>query len=132
MFSVKLESGGQIFVYQESETPPEGEPFFWAKEFAYAKRLSKNSSEPGAEREFWRVVMEKKLNNPNYTIYAAFPLEGSGLQSHPAPVSPSAGAAPSQNTARHNFPGAAICANVIESLKGRGAKSKQEREEEAS
>lgn len=122
MIEIKLKSGGVACVWSEGERRTKDCPInFTVAEYDYAKKISRDVSDPEATREFWKVVIEKKLADPNYSVFQDFPVEGSGDQSRPAPASPSASAAPIQDSARREFKGAEICREIIQQLKpGKG------------
>lgn len=74
MIKLRLkESGGYIFVYSENEKPIDGELCISSEEWEWAKKLAKNVSDPEAEKEFMKTVIQKKKDNPGYNLFEDFP-----------------------------------------------------------
>lgn len=123
MKTVRLRSGGFVNVLEDGDSAIPGEINFTGKELAWTRKISASTNDPEAEKEFWRVILEKKVGDPAYSVFQDFPeVEGSG--SSPDPTlrkDPSAQAAQSQDTGRRTFVGASICQETIEFLK-RGKK----------
>lgn len=130
MKQARLKSGGFVNILEEGDKPVPGEINFTGKELAWARKLGASTNDPEAEKEFWRTVLEKKSASVAYSVFDDFP-EASGEKADPTPNSPSDSNAPIQSSAREKFVGEAICRETIEMLKGRGAKTRREREEEA-
>jgi hypothetical protein len=129
----RTKSGVSINVLGEGESPVVGQVNFQENELAWARKISKSTSDPDAEKEFWKSVFEKKMENFSYSVFDDFP-EGSGEETGPSPTShsPSPERAPNDHSKRRAFNGAAICADIQDMLRGRGARTKREREGEAS
>lgn len=51
-----------------------GEPCFLPDEIAYCRKLA-SVRDPEEQKEFWRVVIDKKCADPKYLIYQDFPLD---------------------------------------------------------
>lgn len=132
MRNVKLSNGDSIYICKKDEQKPDG-IWFLEEEWAWAQRLGKSRSDPQEQKDFFMGLVEAKTANPNVSVFDLFPKEGSGSASDPSlQREPSAQAcAQEKNTGRKSFPGEAICRETIEMLKGRGAKTRREREEEA-
>lgn len=84
-----------------------GEINFTESEYALATRLSKNPSEPDFEKNFWATTIEKKIADPNYSLFQDFP----ELEKKEAP----------KPKTKKGFVGEEICEAIIEGLKGRTA-----------
>ena len=67
-------SGVDVYIVKDGESLPKGERCFSVEEWEYAQRISKDVSDPQAEKEFWRTVLEKKMS-PSYTVFDDFPKE---------------------------------------------------------
>lgn len=67
-------SGFSVFVFKEGENPPPGEVNMREKEFDWAVKLSRDFSDTEAQREFWRVLREKKIASPAYSLFDDFPI----------------------------------------------------------
>lgn len=135
MRTARLKSGGHVVIYGEGESPVSGEINFSEKEYELALKLSKNTHDPEAQREFWKTVLEKKKADESYSLFADFPEMGSDESAVPTlhgSSSASAAAPQVKDTPRRDFKGADICHEIIETLRGRGVKTRKEREQEES
>lgn len=131
MKKAPLKSGGFVNILEEGEAAIPGEVNFTGKELAWARKISVSTNDPEAEKEFWKNVIEKKKADENYSVFTDFPEVGSECLPDPNPTAkhPSADDARVKDSKRRAFPGEAICAEILETLKGRGAKTRREREE---
>ena len=75
MIKKKLKSGGFINILSENEPPISGEINFTAEEWLHAERLGKTPSDPESDKEFWKVLIEKKSSVPGYSLFQDFPME---------------------------------------------------------
>lgn len=76
MRTIRLKgSGGHIFVVEAGERAPEGEIEFTEAEWARAMKLGKNATDPEAQKSFWETILQKKRNQPGYSLFADFPEE---------------------------------------------------------
>lgn len=132
MRTVRNSNGDTIYIVKEQDARPDC-VWFTEEEWAWAQRLGKSRSDPQEQKEFFMGLVEAKTANPNVSVFDLFPQEGSGEKAdpNPTPNSPSAERAHVQDNARRKFTGEAICQEVIDQLRGRGARMKREREGEA-
>lgn len=122
MTKIPIKSGGFVNLLEAGDEPIAGEVNFYAKELAWARKIGTSTNDPEAEKEFWRVTLEKKKADASYSVYQDFP-EASGASPDPSlqACAPSGSNAPSQDTGRKSFVGAAICEEIINQLKpGKG------------
>lgn len=129
MKTVPMKSGGFVNLLEEGDKPISGEVNFTGKELAWARKLGVSTNDPEAEREFWKMLIEKKKADESYSLFADFPEVGSNEPAVPTYTgTPSATDARIHLNPRKPFPGEAICRETIEMLKGRGARTRAERE----
>lgn len=76
MRTIRLKgSGGHIFVVEKGEHAPKGEIEFSEAEWARAMKLGKDVSDPEAQKSFWQTILQKKKNQPGYSLFDDFPKE---------------------------------------------------------
>lgn len=104
MRTIKIKSGGVAYILEDGETAPSDSISFLEAEWAYTKRLAQHlaKTDPEAHQAYWESVLLKKREIPGYLIYADFPIYFEPKKE------------------AKNFPGADICAQILETLRGRG------------
>ncbi len=74
MRKVRLKDGNiTVYVVSNGEPRPPGEIVFTEDEFAWAMKNGKDVSDAEATRAFWETLLEKKLANPNYSLFTDLP-----------------------------------------------------------
>jgi len=106
MRTIKIRSGGEAYILENTEECPEGAVCFLETEWLYTQRLARDKQrDPEAHRAFWETVLQKKRDVPGYIIFMDFPLSLPETKREPG-----------------FFPGAKICAEILDTLRGRNGK----------
>lgn len=93
---------------------------FSAAEWEWFLKIGASYSDPEQKKVFFEAIKEKKLENPNYSLFSDFPKSGSADSADPTyteSASPGDLALP-KNTTRKTFKGEEICRDIISRLKG--------------
>jgi len=93
---------------------------FSGEEWEWFCKVGASYTDPEQKKVFFEAIKEKKLENPNYSLFTDFPKEGSGPVSDPTlQDGPSTReSAPGKNSTRKSFKGEEICRDIIHRLKG--------------
>jgi hypothetical protein len=117
-------AGETFYICSKDEPKPALGIWFTTEEWEWAQRLGKNRSDPQEQKEFFEGILERKRENSSVSVFDLFPREGSGSTSDPAlQREPSA----HTNESKQEI-GRRICGEIQDMLRGRGARTRQERE----
>lgn len=109
MRKTRTKSGIEIWILNPGEIAPEGEICFLEEEYAHAKKISAGyANDPDTKKIFWEGVFKNKRLKSSYSVFESFPLEEKS----------------SANLAEK------YCEEIKAQLRGSGACTKQERENE--
>ena len=92
---------------------------FSADEWEWFCKIGASYSDPEQKKVFFEAIKEKKMENPNYSLFSDFPKASGSADSADPTYTESASPvnnAPKQHTKHHQFKGAEICQAIINKL----------------